>query len=202
MQSSSECVILGCPLSLCVKLSADQNHRIDSHRCKPGGKSKTTHLQTCFDPQATDGHLSSYIHTPPIYVSSHCLLLWVWSLLFFIPPSFFALSFPLPCIFDHCGLKPIGGRSLTLDFYICACFIECLCSKYFGPVGVYGCLCVFSIYVCLRALPGRKLVTCSVFKWKKLRLCYKQLYPLCNLVSELLSISQYWCNHYSVTSSE
>lgn len=42
MQWWSECVILGCPRSLCVKLSTDQNHRIDTHtrRCKPGGKSK------------------------------------------------------------------------------------------------------------------------------------------------------------------
>ena len=101
MQWSSECVILDCPPWLCAKLSTDQNHRIDAHTRTDAsleGNQSSTHLQTCFDPQATDGHLSSlsplphththtYTYTPsmfPLFLS-----LWICpvSPFFFIPPS-------------------------------------------------------------------------------------------------------------------
>lgn len=182
--ATSECIIFGVPLGLCVTPSTEQNRRIGTHKCKPGGKSKTTHLQTCFDPQTTDGHLSSYTHLSSTFsLSASSCESGVW---FFIPPSSSTLPFTLHFIFDQWGWKPKGGRLLTFLPRLC---VVCWGSKLQIFCFVYACRRV--LHVCPKMEP--------VFQWTKLRLCCSSCI-LCTVVSKLLSIKQYRYNN-SVTSS-
>lgn len=114
---SSDDLIFDCPHWLCVKLSADQNHRLDIHTdASLEGNQSLTHLQTCFDPHATDGYLSSLPSMFLLFYLSFSLAINISEL-----PN---LPFTSLYIFDHYGWKSKGRRPFGLEFCINESFIE------------------------------------------------------------------------------
>lgn len=146
MHWSCDNVIFDClPLIMrkAVRWSESQNRH--SHRCKPGGKSKS--------------------HTPAdlLWPKRHrwvSLLPPSTSLLAFFPSLPINVSefpFTLPFIFDHHGWKSKCRRPLRLEFCICASLIGGFCSKCFR-------------HKCV----GSSLYYTSSQSWKKLSDCCGQ----------------------------
>lgn len=118
MQWWSECVILGCPRSLCVKLSTDQNHRIDTHtQMQTWREIKAPH--TC-RPALTHrpqmGISPPLTHLPSMFPLSFSLCKYLCSRFISFPPASSLSPSPFLCIFDHFGWKSKSGMSLGLDF--------------------------------------------------------------------------------------
>lgn len=109
------------------------------------GNQSPAHLQTCFDPQATDGYLSSSLqtHLPSMFPLSFSLCKYLWSRFISFPPASSLSPSPSLCIFDHFGWKSKSGMSLGLDF-ISEWFIKHHISKRFGFIDMY----VQYVYVC------------------------------------------------------
>lgn len=159
--------------AVCWSASQKRNTHIHTSThtdARPEGNQSPTHLQTCFDPQAPDGYLSSLLSSP---LQAVLLSLSVWEYLLESLSS--PMLFSFPCWVNHRVRKCKDFLDITI-----ACFTESC-----PWMQVY-------MFTCERERETWKAVH---LQRTKLKLCCKLLYSSGSL---FLSISYYSSNRCSI----